>query len=361
MDNVSRQRSVSRPLSERLPELLIWTGVIGIVAAVGATIFALTLVRQAGDSFRTTLDISGDVATLTNEAVGIAAETVEIAGSSLDQIRDGSGDLVSTFATSSTAFHDAADIVGTDVPATIREVRVTTRSLAQAATSFNNALGTLSIIGVSPPEIATLDSLTEIDRQLDELAVKLEKEGELIAEVGDDFAAFSSTAIVVQEDLERASETLDEVTPLIAGYRQSAREAADAIETAAENLDGQLASASILVIVFGVILAASQLGILLVGSALRVGTLRDAIEDQTGASLAGTSDVPATDRSAVDSSPVYDSREVEVTIEQPRPRMQGDFLTDPALEGSPAGDSHEPSWDAPEWDQEDQPEDGPPS
>ncbi len=258
-------------LSTRLPSVLVGTGVLGILAATVATIFALTLVRDAGSSLETTLAISADVAVLTDDAVEIAAETVEIAGSSLDQIRDGSGDLVSTFATTSEAFHDASEIVGEDVPNTIREVRVTTNALAQTATSFNDALGSLSILGISPPQIAALDSLSEIDRQLDDLAAKLESEGALIAQVGDDFAAFSATAVVVQGDLERASATLEEVGPLVDGYQKSAQDAADAIEAAAENLDGQLAAASVLTVIFGLILGASQLGLVLVGMALRNG------------------------------------------------------------------------------------------
>ncbi len=272
----------------KLGSMLITLGALGAIAAVIGTLLVLSLVRSSGESLRTTLEISGDVATLTEDAVEIAAESVTIAASSLDQIRSSSDDLIGTFSTTAEAFEEAGDIVATDVPATIKEVRVTTAGLADAADSFNQALGTLSIIGVSPPRVAVVDSFTEIDRQLEDLAARLQKEGQLIQKIGSDFRSFGEDTAAVQADLKRAADALERIDPLVAGYQRSAQDASATIATASADLESQLRSATAMVIAFGVLLGLSQLGWVVLGRALR--GRPDAIAPEPSVAHAGSVD-----------------------------------------------------------------------
>ncbi len=254
----------------RLGAVLLVVGTVGVVVGIVGGLLGAVLVGQFADDAQETLAV-------TTVALDAAQETVVVAG---DALADLSG-TVATVGTASlsvsTSLDDSQELVaevaritGEDLPASIEAMDASMPALIRVASVVDGTLRAAAFFGVDyDPEQPFDEALRTLDASFDGIPGRLRRQAELLDESSGDIADIATTARQLSRDMTGLSAQLAATTELVDDYETTARQANDLVEQIAFDLDRRARLAQVMLVLGGLVFAASQLTTLYVGWLLR--------------------------------------------------------------------------------------------
>jgi len=242
----------------RIGKVLLGVAGAGILLAVAASLLGWLLLRGAGETVDATLELTG-------ETVGTGSETVSLVGDALRSVEAGlsatssaTGELDIVLNQVGSFSDQASKIVGTDIPDGLDSARSSFPELAASLDSIAAALESLSFIGINI-SVDPAAPVRAVDTQLGELSAELRVEASRLALIGDGFTELSSDLNDVEVALVSLSTGIEDAERLLDDYQAAATDGEQLIVDARLDLDSQINTAQLVVLLFGLSIALAQI------------------------------------------------------------------------------------------------------
>lgn len=250
--------------------ILTAIGIVGIILSIAVGILGWRLIGDLGSAAEQSLNLSGEALITIDQTIVVVRETVGTLGDGLDTIEGSLEDASTTLENASDLFDVTADVAATDLPASIASVRQALPPLITSAESITDAIGALSIFGISTgPTQPLAEPIIEIERNLTQLEERLRTQAGSITAIATDFESFSGDAADLATNVARMNSDLSEAEKILLDYETTAANARGAIETTQDDLSRTVSTARATVVVLSILFALSQAAPITMGRVLR--------------------------------------------------------------------------------------------
>jgi methyl-accepting chemotaxis protein len=249
---------------------MVGIAVVGLVVAVVGTVVAW---RFTGE-LHTALD---DSLAITEDAVITVEESIVLADRVLVDVAAGLGGLDATLfelersiGDAGPVLDDVAELSG-DVPVALIALQDTLGEVAAAAREIDSLLSVVSQLPFAPdvaPERSLADQVGRLSADLDPIVATLEGSAEGLGELAASTDRLRLELGQLSRDVRVITNRLEESARLVGRYREQAAEAGGLAARTRADLAGQVATMRLLIVLGGLVFAASQFVPLWVGADL---------------------------------------------------------------------------------------------
>lgn len=247
---------MSRTLQRWIAGVAIGFGLL--LAVVGPLV-----VGRLGTAARDSLAVTGEALDAVAETVDVAASSIGTVRSSLDSVSAAAADLADTVDAGTEVLDEVAQLTATEIPESLEAFQDSLPALVSVGAAIDRTLRALSLFGVDyDPDrpfdeaLAALgDSLEGVPERLRDQSSNLEAATEGIGGVVDNTTDIAASIASLDEDIRVTEELLGE-------YRVTTGRAARLVTDAESDVRIGVLAAQILLAVFGLVFAATQLPVL---------------------------------------------------------------------------------------------------
>lgn len=253
---------VLRPRVRRRVGLAMqFIAVVGVVGAVAGTIAAWRLAGRVDGTVGESLELTGEALltldrtiTVAEDALADVDDTLTVAETTLDGVADSIDD--------STAILESVAELSTSVAPSVEAAATTLDEVAAVGRTIDGVLAQLDSLPFGPsydPEVPLGEQLDQLGRDIAPIGRSLrdagrdvEAFGEATGRLDDDLAELADAIGAVNQDLRRSEQLLRE-------YEATTARAVELIDAASNDLDDDVTSTRLLIVVIGVAVALGQI------------------------------------------------------------------------------------------------------
>lgn len=239
----------------------------GVVVAGVGTVVAWRLVGE----MHTALD---DSLALTEESLATVQDTITLAEVVVADVATGLGTLDATLVQLEATMGEAEPVLGdvaalsSDVPEALDEVQRTLDGVAGAAREIDAVLAALASLPLAPaydPQNSLAGQLDGLSRDLQPVIDTLRGSSANLEGLAASTAELRADVARLSSDVAAVNATLDDSARLVGRYRAQAERAGDLATTTRQDLGATVTTMRVLIVVAGLLYAASQFVPLWVG------------------------------------------------------------------------------------------------
>lgn len=242
--------------------------IAGLAAAVGllVAIVGPVMVGRLGAAASESLAV-------TSEAVGAVAETVEVAASSIATVRsslgavsDAAADLSDTVDATTEVLDEVAALTSTEIPESLEAFQDSLPALVSVGGAIDSTLRTLSFFGVDyDPDRPFDEALAALGESLEGVPERLRAQSVNLAEATGGIQGVVTNTNDIARSIAALDGDLQETETLLSEYRVTTGQAARLISEAEDEVRLGVIVSQVLLLLFGLAFAATQLPALLNG------------------------------------------------------------------------------------------------
>lgn len=246
----------SRAPSPVWGNVLVALGVAGLIMSVVVVVLGLRAVDRTGATVARSLELTADAIIAVEDSVAAAADSVTIAADGIDTLVSAAQNTEDSLGGVATLADDTASALGAEIPEAVEAIRTTMPALIESAELVEDALSTLSFLGVGfDPQNPPAASLREVDERLADVAEVLRDGSGQISVIGADLSDLEADVASLTFNLERLDANLDRATSLVGTYTATTRNITALVDDTAAELETQRRDGQMIVVLFGVVLA----------------------------------------------------------------------------------------------------------
>lgn len=243
---------------------------VGCVVALVGTAMAWYLVGQLHDTVDESLLV-------TNESVATLEETIVLVDEVVDDLSAGLGTLDDTLATLEQGFGDARPLVddvgqlSSDVPTALNQLQRTLGRVGSAAGEIDAVLRQLSNLPFGPdfePETSLSAQIDTLSRDLDPVIDTLESSSQDLEQLSASIEDLQAGIAALAADVSAVNDNLEGSSDLVSQYREQVVRAGDLATDSRQDLASNVRVMRVLIVIGGLLFAASQFVPLWVGTEL---------------------------------------------------------------------------------------------
>ncbi len=237
---------------------------MGLTMAIGGPF----VIGRIGAAAEDSLAVTGDALIAVAETVDVAARSIGTVRSSLDSVADAAADLSITVAASTEVIEEVAQLTSNEIPESLEAFQDSLPALISVGGAIDGTLRTLAFFGVEyDPDRPFDEALAALGTSLEGVPERLRDQSSNLTATTEGIQGVVDNTDDIARSLRSLDENIRQTEELLGEYRLTTGQAARLVTEAQDDVRIGVIITQVFLILFGLVFAATQLPVLVGGSA----------------------------------------------------------------------------------------------